>query len=89
MPIHNSRLEKQVKFRVLPEPISDKAVSLPTSVKSPRRHQDNIRREKVAKKIEKQTANGLTSCLIASSPDLRIGGGIKILKINFYDFQTN
>ncbi|XP_016963944.1 uncharacterized protein LOC108033829 [Drosophila biarmipes] len=70
MPIHNTRLEKQV--RVLPEHMLGKAVSPPSLVKSPRPHQDTVKR---AKKREKQTESGLTSCLTASSSNKRIGGG--------------
>nr|XP_044249551.1 uncharacterized protein LOC108054970 [Drosophila takahashii] len=71
MPIHNTRLASQVKFRVLSEDRSTRAVSPPTS----RRRQDNIKRKKLTKKNEKQAQSGLTSCLTNSSPNLRIVGG--------------
>ncbi|XP_043645853.1 uncharacterized protein LOC122615065 [Drosophila teissieri] len=66
---HNTRLEKQVKFRALQEDISS------TYLKSPRHKEVNIKRKKSTSKSENLTEHGLTSCLITSSSDLRIAGG--------------
>ncbi|XP_041674116.1 LOW QUALITY PROTEIN: uncharacterized protein LOC108103046 [Drosophila eugracilis] len=72
MPIHNTRLVKQVNFKVFPEE-KNRDVRQPNT--SPRSHLNNIKHEKLTKRTKKQTENGLTSCLTTSSPDLRISGG--------------
>ncbi|XP_033160498.1 uncharacterized protein LOC117141240 [Drosophila mauritiana] len=62
---HNTRLDRQVKFRVLQE----------DRLQSPRQNEDNIKRKKSTSKSKNLTERGLSSCLINSSFDLRITGG--------------
>uniref|UniRef100_A0A6P4FIL3 Cilia- and flagella-associated protein 91 n=1 Tax=Drosophila rhopaloa TaxID=1041015 RepID=A0A6P4FIL3_DRORH len=84
MPIHNKRQVNQVKFRVPPEERLNTAVSSSTFDKSSGHHQDNLKgiaiskeknKDRLSRKTEKQSEHGLISCLITSSPDLRMGGG--------------
>ncbi|XP_017116381.1 cilia- and flagella-associated protein 91 [Drosophila elegans] len=81
MSTHNTRLVNQVKFGLKAE---EKAASLSTLVNSTGHRQDNVKRvafskqqnrEKHGGKTEKQSDHCLLSCLITSSPDLRMVGG--------------